>query len=66
MDISTLDKADEIAKVGYYKVAFNNYDVIAELAVTERVGLHKYTFDNDTEKRVLIDGPYLAKNMGQQ
>ncbi|WP_220459153.1 GH92 family glycosyl hydrolase [Gelidibacter maritimus] len=53
--IATFNKADESAKVGYYKVAFNNYDVTAELAVTERVGLHKYTFDNDTEKRVLFD-----------
>lgn len=53
--IATFDKSDEIAKVGYYKVAFNNYKVTAELAVTDRVGLHKYTFENDSEKRVLFD-----------
>lgn len=53
--IATFDKADEMAKVGSYKVAFNNYKVTAELAVTERVGLHKYSFDQDAEKRVLFD-----------
>lgn len=53
--IATFNKSDEIAKVGYYKVAFNNYDVTAELAVTERVGIHKYTFDANKEKRVLFD-----------
>jgi len=53
--IATFNKSDEISKVGYYKVAFNNYDVTAELAVTERVGIHKYTFDANKEKRVLFD-----------
>lgn len=53
--IATFNKSDEFSKVGYYKVTFNNYDVTAELAVTERVGIHKYTFDTNKEKRVLLD-----------
>jgi len=53
--IATFNKTDEFAEVGYYSVKFNNYKVKAELAVTKRVGIHKYTFDNEVEKRVLID-----------
>lgn len=63
--IATFDKADEVAKLGYYKVGFNNYKVKAELAVTERVGLHKYTFDKDSKKRVLFDlGHTLQRTWG--
>jgi predicted alpha-1,2-mannosidase len=53
--IATFNKADEFAKAGYYSVRFNNYKVKAELAVTKRVGIHKYTFAKDAEKRVLFD-----------
>ncbi len=53
--VATFNKNDELAEVGYYKVKFNNYEVQAELAVTERVGLHKYTFEKDTKSRLLFD-----------
>ncbi len=53
--IATFDKKDEKAKVGSYAVRFNNYNVSAELATTNRVGIHQYTFEGEDEKRVLLD-----------
>ncbi len=53
--IAKFKKIDEQAKVGYYKVRFQNYDVTAELTATDRVGLHKYTFGKASNKRVLLD-----------
>lgn len=63
--IATFDKKEETAKVGYYSVKFNNYKVKAELAVTNRVGIHRYTFENESKKRVLVDiGHILQRTWG--
>ena len=63
--IATFDKQDEKSKVGYYEVKFNNYDVKAKLAVTNRVGLHNYQFNGVGKKRVLFDiGHILQRTWG--
>lgn len=52
---SKFSHENEIAKVGYYSVVLDDYDVKAELASTKRVGLHRYTFPKSDQARVLID-----------
>ncbi len=63
--IASFDKNDEQAKVGYYSVKFNNYDVKAELTASNRVGMHKYHYGADTEKKLLVDiGHILQRTWG--
>ena len=46
---------DESAKAGYYSVRIISNDVKAELTVTERAGLHRYTFPGAGEKNLIIN-----------
>ncbi len=46
---------NEVAKAGHYKVLLSDYDINVELTATKRVGMHKYTFNNNSEKNILID-----------
>ena len=63
--IATFDKKDEKSKVGSYAVKFNNYNVSTELAATNRIGMHQYTFEGEDEKRVLLDiGHILQQTWG--
>lgn len=63
--IASFDKNDEQAKVGYYSVKFNNYDVKSELTASNRVGMHKYHYGADTEKKLLVDiGHILQRTWG--
>jgi predicted alpha-1,2-mannosidase len=48
------DKSDEAASPGYYTVKLNRWNVKAELTAAERVGFHRYTF-NDNEAYILFD-----------
>ncbi|SIR40565.1 GH92 family glycosyl hydrolase [Maribacter ulvicola] len=59
--VAMFSKSNEHAKVGSYKVAFNNFDVEAELTATTRAGLHRYTFGAAKEKRVLLDVGHLLQ-----
>ncbi|RZJ54107.1 MAG: glycoside hydrolase family 92 protein [Flavobacterium sp.] len=52
---------NEIAKPGYYSVILDKYKIKAELTASERVGFHKYTFDNASDSHILID---LADGIG--
>jgi len=46
----------EIAKVGYYSVILDDYDIQVELTASKRVGFHRYTFPKKaTDKKVMID-----------
>jgi predicted alpha-1,2-mannosidase len=45
----------ELAKPGYYAVTLKNNGVKAEFTVTERVGLHRYTFPASGEKGLIIN-----------
>lgn len=50
---SRFDHADESARPGYYKVKLKDYDILAELTASDRVGIEKYTFPK-TEAANLI------------
>jgi predicted alpha-1,2-mannosidase len=45
----------EIAKPGYYAVTLKNNGVKAEFTVTERAGLHRYSFPDGGENNLLIN-----------
>ena len=63
--VATFDKEDEHAEVGKYSVVFNNYKVAAELAVTMRAGMHRYSFAGAEKKQVLVDiGHILQRTWG--
>lgn len=42
-----MEKSTELAEPGYYSVMLNRGGIQAEMTATERVGIHKYTFEND-------------------
>ncbi len=53
---------DESASPGYYAVTLKDYAIRVELTATAKCGVHRYTFANAGEARVLID---LARSRGQ-
>jgi len=60
-------KKDESATPGYYKVHIKNYGVTAELTSTKRVGLHRYSYKNSAERKVVLDlGHILQPNWGHR
>jgi predicted alpha-1,2-mannosidase len=46
---------NELAEPGYYAVTLKNNRVKAELTVTERAGMHRYTFPEEGEKSIVIN-----------
>jgi predicted alpha-1,2-mannosidase len=46
---------EEEASPGYYAVNLKDYDIKAELTVTNRAGFHKYTFPKSNLSHILID-----------
>lgn len=52
---------DEVVKPGYYSIKIAKYNVTAELTATERVGFHKYTFNNNKAAQLIVD---LDKGIG--
>lgn len=52
---SPVQQATEIAEPGYHKVHLDRYGVTAELTTTDRVGMHRYTFDNAGASEILIN-----------
>lgn len=46
---------NEKASPGYYKVYLDDYDVTAELTVTERCGIQRYAFPATNDAFILID-----------
>lgn len=45
----------ESSQPGYYSVQLLDDQIKAELTATPRVGFHRYTFDNDSDKKLIID-----------
>lgn len=45
----------EFAKPGYYEVELDDYKVRAQLTATERAGIHKYTYPQGEDKKLIID-----------
>jgi predicted alpha-1,2-mannosidase len=52
---SRFEHADETASPGYYSVHLKDYDIEAELTVTTRAGMHRYTFPESEDSHILID-----------
>ena len=45
----------ETARAGYYEVTLADNGVRAQLTATQRVGVHRYTFPEGTEPRIVVD-----------
>lgn len=52
---SRFNHENESASPGYYQVLLKDYNINAELTVTPRAGLHKYTFPKSDDSHVIID-----------
>ena len=65
--IATFRKETEKATPGYYAVHLDNFGINVELTSTDRVGFHKYSYDNPKERRVMLDlGHILQPNWGHR
>ena len=52
---SYADRSRETARPGYYSVYLTRYGVQAELTATNRVGMHRYIFDEAEGNGIVID-----------
>ncbi|MBO5216395.1 MAG: GH92 family glycosyl hydrolase [Alistipes sp.] len=52
---SRIIKESEKASPGYYSAYLYDHEVLAELTATTRCGVHRYTFPERKESRILID-----------
>lgn len=52
---SRFDREKELAEPGYYRVLLEDYGITAELTATKRVGMHRYTFPESAQSRIIID-----------
>jgi predicted alpha-1,2-mannosidase len=52
---SAFTHATEIAEADYYKVKLDDYNILAELTTTTRVGFHQYTFPASDEAHLILD-----------
>ncbi|CDE59801.1 putative alpha-1 2-mannosidase [Parabacteroides sp. CAG:409] len=65
--VATFKKETEKATPGYYAVRLENLGVNVEQTSTDRVGFHRYTFDNPKDRRVMLDlGHVLQPNWGHK
>ncbi|MDR1055500.1 MAG: GH92 family glycosyl hydrolase [Prevotellaceae bacterium] len=53
--LSLFRRDTERVQPGYYAVNLERYDIDVELTATKRIGMHKYTFPDAGDKRVIID-----------
>lgn len=61
---SWFDKNSEKASPGYYEVNLVEHDIDVRLTATERVGIHKYTFNSEGQSNVIIDLEHRDKLKG--
>lgn len=54
-------KSGEVARPGYYSVDIWNQNIKAEMTVSERVGMHRYSFEKDGGNSIILNLGY-AKN----
>ncbi len=52
---STFSHENETAEAAYYKVRLDDYNILAELTATTRVGFHQYTFPASEQAHVILD-----------
>jgi predicted alpha-1,2-mannosidase len=51
---SHFQKENEIAEAGYYRVALDDFQLLAEMTVTERTGIHRYSLLNEADSLTLF------------
>lgn len=61
---STFSHETESAGPGYYSVRLEEYATKAELTATDRVGVHRYTFDDGSDAGFLLDAGYNLGDSG--
>ena len=49
------DRSKEVSRPGYYATSLTRYNVDVELTATQRVGFHKYTYQNPKDAAVVFD-----------
>lgn len=65
--IASFRKETEKAGPGYYAVRLDNFGVDVELTSTDRVALHKYTYDDPKDRQIMLDlGHILQPNWGHK
>jgi len=52
---SAFSHSNETAQANYYKVKLDNYNIVAELTTSQRVGFHKYTFPKSGDSHIILD-----------
>jgi len=52
---SRFSHQNEKAEAGYYKVKLDDYNILAEMTVTTRVGVHQYTFPKSADAHIILD-----------
>jgi len=52
---SSFSHANEVSEADYYKVKLDNYNIIAEMTTTTRVGFHQYTFPKSDQAHIILD-----------
>ena len=65
---SAYSKENEVAEPNYYRVLLHDYEVLAELTTSTRVGMHRYTFPAADQAHIILDMvhgiyPYEGKNV---
>lgn len=52
---STYSHQTEVAQPDYYKVRLDDYNILAELTTSTRVGFHQYTFPKSDSAHIILD-----------
>lgn len=57
MDVyqSKFSHEGEVARPGYHRVLLSDYNIIAELTSSTRVGFHRYSFQETDERHIIFD-----------
>ena len=53
--VATFDKSSEMASPGYYSVDLDEFRIKVELTTTLRVGMHRYTYQDGEERRLMLN-----------
>jgi predicted alpha-1,2-mannosidase len=52
---SAFSHQTETAEANYYKVKLEDYNILAELTTSKRVGMHQYTFPKSDNAHIILD-----------
>ncbi len=52
---SRFSHKNESAEPGYYEVELDDYEILAQLTASERVGFHQYTFPKTDSAHIILD-----------